>query len=435
MNDSTTRQDERISDHETSAFIREEIIDDIFRALKRSDSVRLAGVPHIGITSIMKRIDDKCRPGGDWGDKYFSFYISSHYDLNSVASQINDRLESNKLSRLPANLNQFVDLCEKAASICRKELADKRQVNIDTVFLLDDFHKNFQAYNKDDVNTLLSVNAMKDIKKIIERKREIYFIVSYTHPYDPLLNTDWYLNNLYSIYVEMLTEQEADNLVRIRRINNGLPIDADSLNKIAFYCGRHPELLNRAAITDFSNKRDERALLDWLKKRHDSIYRYIMDNDSHPEKPSIEILKRTARIQDADKPDNELVKGYCYTEEKDGKLIYRIFSKYFAEYLSKIPVRTRIHDLLSLLNKVNPTRLTTGLSVALIGIALPFIPLVRSWQWLSSHPNRLPITIIVPLIFLTVSISIITSSRKVRNYCLGNVALGIFFVLLQVLGT
>ena len=381
------------SDHDSSEFVRNEMMMRIFELLKNNNSIKLIGIPKIGITSIMKRLFCYCSKGGEWSDLFFGFYIC-RYDEKSFKSQINNQLESAGFNTLSESIT-INEIFLESAKIARNTFSENSEKKI--VFILDDFQKNLEDDQKNK-NTILTIPLVTNIiRDIAEAKKHIVFIVSYTYPIDFILPTDWYLANFSTEPVDLLTKDEMIKLVNIRRKNHGLETDEDVFDKIDYYGGRHPLILNRVTITDFKNNQD---LTSWLTHKYVAIVKYIKKKDPSIMNKMCEIAKKPVEK----KPDNEFLSQFCYEEENNGKIKYKLFSKHFSEYIAN-------HECCKDKGHITSTNLIKYLLAGIISICCSFTLFIQAWEWLQNHEKKLCIYILIITIYLSISWAILDKKR------------------------
>lgn len=91
----------------------------------------------------------------------------------------------------------------------------------------------------------------------------------------------------------------------------------------------------------------------------------------------------------------------------------------------RVPLEESIHPYSKL-------RLAFGCLVAVAGVTVLFVPPVRTWHWLQSHPNR--IGVIAAWIVMVLGTSWAIADLKRQQFALGSVVLGALLVLIQILG-
>ncbi len=328
-----------------SSCIRINTIQEINNILrKNNNSIKLIGPKYIGITRIMKCIYNYCTPGGEWSNDYFSLYIDNNYEKESFVNQLHNQLKLQNFKTITLTSNNLIALCLEATEIVKKRWPHKK-----VVFIFDDFQKNFYNPRKDN-KTLLTEKAIREMSSY-EQDQNIIFIVNYTIPTEPLLNTDWYLKGFNTVSVDLLSEDEAKKLVVTQRHNNNLNAEDSTIKKILYYGGRHPEILNIAAR--YYQVKNQTELENLVRKRFKEIVDYIIkeetkltinkNNIKNHNFSTIEQLKEHAKypLKQLVDLDNELLKGYTYS--KEGK--FHVFSDYFANYLNPTTESDSIHFL------------------------------------------------------------------------------------------
>ena len=204
------------------------------------------------------------------------------------------------------------------------------------MFILDNFQRNFFDYHesKGTDYTVLTQRAIESIRELAEdRDNGIHFVVSYRYPPDVLLNTDWYLNNLRSLDVGLLTDTESRDLVMRVRTQEGLPVTDELMERILYFGGRHPYLLNEAAHTSFPD--GERELRRWNERHYRAIKDYLAKCDGD-EEISMGVLRSVAGGDPGalDQAGSHLAEKYCYRARNDDHDGRRVFSEHFAQSLT-----------------------------------------------------------------------------------------------------
>ena len=308
-----------------SEFIRNSLVDsDIKKALDKGNSIKLIGIPQIGISTILKYIQKKFNH--DNLINFNCFYINTYFSIKDIKKNMSKQLNELGVEKIVLQSDSLKELFKEISSIFSTQIC---------LFLLDDFHKNLEG-NKD--NTLLNLQTVTDIQHLVEdNTNKIQFIVTYNHPVDSILNTDWYLR-MYGLNIEMLDDNEASNLVKIQCDNNSNENkDSKTISLISYYGGRHPSILKKASVTDFNNSYAKRNFRRWVYDRYIEIERYIKEKESPSnQNMSWDLLKSIAKTPIPEKnifqPKYDLAKAYCFIDESDNT--YHLFSKHFAEYMA-----------------------------------------------------------------------------------------------------
>ncbi len=325
-----------------STFVRQELVEQIFSHIKNGNSVKLIGVPNIGMSTIMQYLFQKIQVTKEWGNNYFAFYIKSEYEMESFSSCLLEQLSAAGLDEKPLSGKSVRALILEARDRVKRKTPDGR-----VVFLLDNFVTKLEYFAfkaEPPFRTMLTRSAVEDIRNIDARQGDVCFVVNYHNPPDVLLDTDWYLNDFATEQVPFLSEAEARRLVKSVREKEGSPLSSRDFKRILHDGGRHPQILNHAASTRLHSDRND--FESWVKRRYVGIENHIRDEEKLLEEKkkddkgprprrgdTIETLRRIAINPPSEKPDKSVPAAFCYEEKSGSVHTWRLFSDHFAEYL------------------------------------------------------------------------------------------------------
>ena len=330
-----------------SECIRKKLVDNIiYSSLKSLKSLRLVGIPQIGITQIMKYIFYRCTESKEWTD-FFAIYID-FYEINYFRSEIADQLLRSGYKISGIEEMKFNEIINQAMIAIMNKTPEKK-----FVLIFNDFQKNLQASNNINKNTILTESNCNYIRSLSEMYPNLLFIINYTYPFDMLLGTDYYINNFTTIPVELLTRKEAETLIQRNRANSNLGYGHESLEEIYYYGGRHPQLLDKASETDYGDENEKKYFIEWIERRYIEIMKYIDKNETYqaiPELSTQDFLYQIASQKEGmlknNFPMNKLAERYCYIKTNKGQDYWKLFCTHFSDFLINKVERTKNNNAL-----------------------------------------------------------------------------------------
>jgi hypothetical protein len=314
-------------------FVRRNLLAELVEAIQGGDSVKLVGVPEIGITTVMRRLAALCTAGAELSQEFVAIYLAGRYDGDRVRSEIVRQLTAAGF----AVENMPDRYLQETLEAARRIVAGKR-----LLLICDDFEKNFARARP---GSILTAENLTDIRGLVEdRSRGIQFVVNYTHPLKRRAGDDYYLNNLNTFFVELLTLEEARDLIARRKAVENRGLTADGERAALRYGGRHPLLLDEAARRALGG--DLGGSRDWARRHYGGILQYIDEfamAAAGKEQGAAALLRGIAHrpmredqvtARDFDLAGFDLARRYCYEEKgEDGSVRYRVFAEGFADYL------------------------------------------------------------------------------------------------------
>jgi hypothetical protein len=209
------------------------------------------------------------------------------------------------------------------------------------VLIFDEFDRNFATVASRQ-DSILTMDNLTSLHHFSEQDQRVQFVVTYTHPVDPILNDDWYLRNFARENVDLLSELEARGLVEGGLRRRGIRPTSKFVSAILVAGGRYPPLLTLAVNYAESLEGEE------YENRARSVYRhleqYIRAADGRLQLGNtLQALAEVARNPVAkDRPElytrYSQAKWYCYVDGDGSKGFgrYTILSEGFGSYLLNI---------------------------------------------------------------------------------------------------
>src|SRR5690606_10025204 len=99
------------------------------------------------------------------------------------------------------------------------------------------------------------------------KENNIQFVVDFFVPLDPILDEDWYLYTFQSYYLNLLTIDQARELILLVRTNQNDPLETNEqvIQTALHYGGRHPEFLEHVSLNIQDNGDIEKGNINtWL---------------------------------------------------------------------------------------------------------------------------------------------------------------------------
>lgn len=317
----------------TSEIVRSELISEILRLLNSETGIKLIAVPFMGVSTIMERIWTYCKPGGELYDRCIAFYFKKEkYELDLIKEEFSDQLRyDHGYSVVSFKSDSLHKLCKEVLSIVERKGSNKM-----LLFIFDNFQKHFTKYTIDEYDSILDKYTISNIRNLSQEKdTKLRFIVNYHVPVDPLVGDDWYLNTFRSVYVKLLTESQAREMISIIRRNNGLEINQSIIGQAMRYGGLHPQTLELAAKQILDNGKIPLSLKNKLENRFLAIVNFMKKKGTEAEDDKWYYLGRlismTANPISLKLKDGDLISSYFYsTGEK-----IEFFSEFFREYINQ----------------------------------------------------------------------------------------------------
>jgi hypothetical protein len=317
-------------------YVRQDLEARLRRELKDSRSVRLQGLPGIGISTVMRRFHGLCTHDGRLRD-WFAFYLHGSYEADRVAALVKEQLEglpdgAAVLAAVRSGPEQLATYCDQLAQAIRGIDPPRR-----VLFVLDDFQPNFELYRP---GSLLTERNLEQLSGLVKAGRSGAFLVNYRLPLDPFPPGDGHLWGSASHEVGLLSQVEALDLVKIKRLRRGLATDEDTVKRILWLGGRHPLFLDKAAQL---RGREEEAEFDvWATTKYRRIIEEVDSADEARGRRG-NTLKSLRRIAKGSGPGDGSDGGQtawgrclCCREVNDrGEVSRRLFSPHFAEFLGE----------------------------------------------------------------------------------------------------
>ena len=347
----------QITEDNISEFVRDNTVSKIEKRINSGDSIKLVALPKMGTTSIMQYIAYQANKRKEMFKDFLCIYISGRYKPNEVKKLVSEQL-SKRYSKIEYDNFEFY------ISRVYEKLKYKNPGKV-FIFLLDDFQANFKKYS----GSTLDQSSLTQIRHLSEQK-DLFFIVSYKFPIQIDIKDDWYLNNFYRINIEMLNKAEAKKLIKLIRYNKNLEFNDDIFNKIYYYTGGHPDLINDIAKENISHQDI------WLQRkvinRYTQIYTYILnkgeelfnDNSSY-----IKTLFENIKNYD-EKKIPSFISQYFITNSDNRKVI---FSEFFKTWIENKPYPNPQDKKSSNFQESNRNKLFRGITLSVILIIITLV--------------------------------------------------------------
>lgn len=313
---------------------RLDVVEEIICLAKDGKSIKLLGIEGLGMTYILKLINSFCSSEGLFSDIGLTFYFSNDYDYPSFKDSLKSQMIDYGIGENVPDTDNLLMLTNK---LSRRLIPPNS--NRKLIFLFDNFDQHFaeDESTSDTEKTILTKFNLNRIKAINESPNvKTVFVVTYYYPLEHFLRTPWYLNDLHSVSIKLLSSEEQQRFVENRINPDYFPNKQVDINKIKHYGGRYPVILNEALNTNFNNKNDVLKLEEWINRRYLVILKNFEAFGPKSDKPNtfIELLKQVIR----GKYKNigflpELPAQYCYEERTKSKNTVYVFSDHFKEYI------------------------------------------------------------------------------------------------------
>ena len=313
-----------VSEDNISEFVRDKIVSEIEKQINKGESIKLVGLPKIGITSIMLYIHLQTTKIKEIFKNYESIYIEGRYNLDEIIDQITEQLNRIGLNNFHPKQTSFEGILKHTYDLLNYEYPGRK-----VLFILDDFQSNFKKYN---ANSLLDKTALEKLRNFAERKNDVSFIVNYKYPIQIDVEEDWYLNTFRRIEIKMLSIDECKELIKIKRERKKLNYSEEVFNMIYKYSGGYPLLIDDISNDNLEN---EQKIISTVERRYSQIDNYLKDKGSlifkdklHYIRLLLNKIKYTNTIVEKD----DFINEYFVNDEKGNTLM---FSQYFKEWISK----------------------------------------------------------------------------------------------------
>ena len=322
------------NNYQANVISRSVVLDQIIENIKNGKSSKLLGVVGMGMTYILKTVHSYFSLKGLCNDLGISFYLSNDYDFSSFKHSISRQMKGYGIQDYEVPNENLMIITERMADILIPPDSDKK-----LVFLFDNFHRYFAKTEEvsDTDNTILTIFNLNKIRNINDSPdSKVVFIVTYNYPIEPFLGTDWYLNNLITVPVELLSEKEELTFIKNRQKTYKSLNDDSVLEKVRYYGGRYPAILNKAVKTNLDDRREVQNLKEWIGHRYIEIKRNFEKYGPMSNKPDsyINLLLEVVGKPGTNKDQlPELPAQYCDLDQTGNTVTVRLFSKHFEDYL------------------------------------------------------------------------------------------------------
>ncbi|MFM9946406.1 MAG: OmpA family protein [Saprospiraceae bacterium] len=306
-------------------FVRIEEVFEIERLIKNGESIKLIGIPKIGISYIMQYIHLQSTSIKECFENYISFYINDRYTLSDIKDSFYNQLENINIKNFTINSNYFDLILHEVFKTVKAKYPDKK-----ILFILDDFQKNFVAYNENSILNEPAIKRMKDVSNTLD----LSIIVSYNYPLDSELRDDWYLNNFFGKKINYLLPDACKKLLRIKFEKKQMQYSETIFNQIMYYCGGYPFLLDNISFEDIGS---EKPLKVKIEHRYEQILFYLRNKGSYLYKDEnyyinyiLKTIKPTFTV-----PENEFIERYFSNKIINNKNHQILVCEYFEEWFLK----------------------------------------------------------------------------------------------------
>ena len=331
-----------MDDSTFSGNVRSDTLNRVLKNIEEGESMKLLGIPGLGMSYLLKTINKLCSPKGLCKDIGVSFYFSNDYDFLSFQFSLNMQLKSMGFGKLKTDADNFLMIAGALSESLLKDDPDKK-----IIFLFDNFHKNFAPDEnvRDTTETILTKFNLDKIRTISDDSNyKVVFIVTYTYPLEHFLGTNWYLNDLLSEEIKLLTEEEQGQFIKNRISPDNFPNGRPDIELIKYYGGRYPMILCKALKTDFSVPADIQKMEDWILRRYLEIVKDFeaFGPRSDKEGSHLNTLKKIVNAEgEFHGTLRELPAQYCYRSVGNDQAAVNVFSDHFRDHLTgkREPIR------------------------------------------------------------------------------------------------
>jgi hypothetical protein len=313
--------------------VRADLKGQIVEKARSGNSIKLNGIPGVGTTTLLQALVDD----STLAREFFIIYVERMYDPEGFAGEVEKALAPHGI---PVPKIGATSLMTFLTTV--RDSLNRGNVYQRILWIFDHFDQSF-SFRKDQENTVLTQSNVTALHVIGDKPATfgMQIIVTYHQPVDPLINTGWYLNNLWTGPVDLLTESEARELTCISLRLAGRECNESDINRILEAGGRYPplivllcELQNPTKNAEFSRR--SRSFYRRLESHLKSTDEKLHDREglTCPSEVAISALIDIAHHpigpKELDDRRYDLARLFCYEERG----LVKILAPGFGEFLA-----------------------------------------------------------------------------------------------------